>query len=540
MLRNINIGLRAALSFGVIGALMLILGMLSILQLDRLNEQITILSMHRVPSLTAVENIDKEFLRIRLHSLALANSAEPDKRAESRANLEAAKRKLAEFKREYDGLAQMPEVRELLQRFETVEARYWQANERIMRQAERGDLAGANLASRLDLAPLAEQLADLLRELNQVQHQRIDQTNTETDEVYALSRNAIVGLLLLALAGMSVLALLLTRSIVHPISDAVKVAKVIAGGDLTWPVNVEGNDEPARLLQSLQQMQNSLKETVRLISDSSHQLASTSEQLSSVTEASTRGLHQQSQELEQAATAVTEMTTAVEEVARNASSTSRESELADERAQFGRDRVGQTVTSIEGLAGEIGETMGNIESLAVRVNDITTVLDVIRAIADQTNLLALNAAIEAARAGESGRGFAVVADEVRALAYRTQESTKEIEQMIQAVQQGSQNAVIAMKSSNERTSGTLNIAREAGEALAQIATSIAGINDRNIAIASAAEEQAHVSREVDGNLVNIRDLSVQSAAGANQTSASSQELARLAGELNSLVSRFVI
>ncbi|MFH7565285.1 methyl-accepting chemotaxis protein [Oceanimonas smirnovii] len=540
MLRNINIGLRAALSFGVIGALMLILGMLSILQLDRLNEQITILSMHRVPSLTAVENIDKEFLRIRLHSLALANSAEPDKRAESRANLEAAKRKLAEFKREYDGLAQMPEVRELLQRFETVEARYWQANERIMRQAERGDLAGANLASRLDLAPLAEQLADLLRELNQVQHQRIDQTNTETDEVYALSRNAIVGLLLLALAGMSVLALLLTRSIVHPISDAVKVAKVIAGGDLTWPVNVEGNDEPARLLQSLQQMQNSLKETVRLISDSSHQLASTSEQLSSVTEASTRGLHQQSQELEQAATAVTEMTTAVEEVARNASNTSRESELADERAQFGRDRVGQTVTSIEGLAGEIGETMGNIESLAVRVNDITTVLDVIRAIADQTNLLALNAAIEAARAGESGRGFAVVADEVRALAYRTQESTKEIEQMIQAVQQGSQNAVIAMKSSNERTSGTLNIAREAGEALAQIATSIAGINDRNIAIASAAEEQAHVSREVDGNLVNIRDLSVQSAAGANQTSASSQELARLAGELNSLVSRFVI
>ncbi|MGP7733504.1 methyl-accepting chemotaxis protein [Oceanimonas smirnovii] len=540
MLRNINIGLRAALSFGVIGALMLILGMLSILQLDRLNDQITILSMHRVPSLTAVENIDKEFLRIRLHSLALANSAEPDKRAESRANLEAAKRKLAEFKREYDGLAQMPEVRELLQRFETVEARYWQANERIMRQAERGDLAGANLASRLELAPLAEQLADLLRELNQVQHQRIDQTNTETDEVYALSRNAIVGLLLLALAGMSVLALLLTRSIVHPISDAVKVAKVIAGGDLTWPVNVEGNDEPARLLQSLQQMQNSLKETVRLISDSSHQLASTSEQLSSVTEASTRGLHQQSQELEQAATAVTEMTTAVEEVARNASSTSRESELADERAQFGRDRVGQTVTSIEGLAGEIGETMGNIESLAVRVNDITTVLDVIRAIADQTNLLALNAAIEAARAGESGRGFAVVADEVRALAYRTQESTKEIEQMIQAVQQGSQNAVIAMKSSNERTSGTLNIAREAGEALAQIATSIAGINDRNIAIASAAEEQAHVSREVDGNLVNIRDLSVQSAAGANQTSASSQELARLAGELNSLVSRFVI
>ncbi|MCT7656737.1 methyl-accepting chemotaxis protein [Oceanimonas sp. NS1] len=135
---------------------------------------------------------------------------------------------------------------------------------------------------------------------------------------------------------------------------------------------------------------------------------------------STQGLHRQNEELEQAATAVTEMTTAVEEVARNATTTSHESEQADERARFGRERVSTTVSSIEGLAGEIGDTMQEIESLAARVNDITSVLDVIRAIADQTNLLALNAAIEAARAGESGRGFAVVADEVRALAHRTQ------------------------------------------------------------------------------------------------------------------------
>ncbi|WP_458735002.1 methyl-accepting chemotaxis protein [Zobellella taiwanensis] len=346
--------------------------------------------------------------------------------------------------------------------------------------------------------------------------------------------------MLLALGGMAALAWLLTRSIVQPISDAVKVAEVIAAGDLTRPVKVSGKDEPARLLAALGRMQRSLQDTVKLISDSSHQLASTSEELSSVTEDSTRGLHQQSQELEQAATAVTEMTTAIEEVARNAATTSQESELADERAQFGRERVGQTVTSIEGLAGEIGETMQEIETLATRVNDITTVLDVIRAIADQTNLLALNAAIEAARAGESGRGFAVVADEVRALAHRTQESTKEIEQMIQAVQRGSQEAVAAMQSSNSRTGDTLKIAREAGDALVQIATSISQINDRNVAIASAAEEQAQVAREVDGNLVNIRDLSVQTSAGANQTSASSQELARLAGELNTLVTRFVI
>ncbi|NHI02030.1 methyl-accepting chemotaxis protein [Oceanimonas sp. MB9] len=540
MFRNINIGLRAALAFGAIGVLMLILGVLSLVQLDKLNDQITVLATQRVPSLTAVENIDKEFLRIRLHSLALANSAEPEKRAESRANLETARRELERFRQQYDDLARLSAARELLERFEAVEARYWQAHGRIMRQAEVGDVVGANLASRQELAPLAEQLAELLHRMNGIQHQRIDDTNSETDALFALSRNVIIALLLLALAGMAVLAWLLTRSIVLPLNDAVRVAETIAKGDLTCSVHVNGKDEPARLLTALRNMQQSLQQTVKLIADSSHQLASTSEELSSVTADSTQGLHRQNEELEQAATAVTEMTTAVEEVARNATTTSHESEQADERARFGRERVSTTVSSIEGLAGEIGDTMQEIESLAARVNDITSVLDVIRAIADQTNLLALNAAIEAARAGESGRGFAVVADEVRALAHRTQESTKEIEQMIQAVQRGSQAAVSAMQSSNSRTGDTLHIAREAGDALVQIASAIAGINERNLAIASAAEEQAHVAREVDSNLLNIRDLSAQSAAGASQTSTSSQELARLAGELHTVVNRFAI
>ncbi|WP_245849800.1 methyl-accepting chemotaxis protein [Oceanimonas doudoroffii] len=540
MFRNINIGLRAALAFGAIGVLMLILGVLSLVQLDKLNDQITVLATQRVPSLTAVENIDKEFLRIRLHSLALANSAEPEKRAESRANLETARRELERFRQQYDDLARLSAARELLERFEAVEARYWQAHGRIMRQAEVGDVAGANLASRQELAPLAEQLAELLHRMNGIQHQRIDDTNSETDALFALSRNVIIALLLLALAGMAALAWLLTRSIVLPLNDAVRVAETIAKGDLTRSVHVNGKDELARLLTALRNMQQSLQQTVKLIADSSHQLASTSEELSSVTADSTQGLHRQNEELEQAATAVTEMTTAVEEVARNATTTSHESEQADERARFGRERVSTTVSSIEGLAGEIGDTMQEIESLAARVNDITSVLDVIRAIADQTNLLALNAAIEAARAGESGRGFAVVADEVRALAHRTQESTKEIEQMIQAVQRGSQAAVSAMQSSNSRTGDTLHIAREAGEALVQIASAIAGINERNLAIASAAEEQAHVAREVDSNLLNIRDLSAQSAAGASQTSTSSQELARLAGELHTVVNRFAI
>ena len=180
-------------------------------------------------------------------------------------------------------------------------------------------------------------------------------------------------------------------------------------------------------------------------------------------------------------------------------------------------------------------SIGN--EFVVNIKD-SSVLNVISDIADQTNLLALNAAIEAARAGEAGRGFAVVADEVRALAHRTQQSTSEIERMIGSIQGGTEQAVDSMRNSTERAESTLNIAKGAGLALDTINTAIVEINERNLVIASAAEEQAQVAREVDRNLVNIRDLSVQSATGASQTSSASGELSRLAVDLNGMVGRF--
>ncbi len=195
------------------------------------------------------------------------------------------------------------------------------------------------------------------------------------------------------------------------------------------------------------------------------------------------------------------------------------------------------------IVNPINEALGAAEligNLAEESRDIGKVLDVIRGLADQTNLLALNAAIEAARAGEAGRGFAVVADEVRALAHRTQQSTSEIERMIGSIQGGTEQAVNSMRTSTERAESTLNIARGAGLALDTITAAVAEINERNLVIASAAEEQAQVAREVDRNLVNINDLSVQSATGAHQTSAASAELSRLAVDLNGLVARFSV
>ncbi|WP_370671321.1 methyl-accepting chemotaxis protein [Pseudomonas sp. 25 E 4] len=285
-------------------------------------------------------------------------------------------------------------------------------------------------------------------------------------------------------------------------------------------------------------MQGNLRDTLQLIRQSAVQVSASATDLNGITDQSSRSLQQPTAEIEQAATAVNEMTSAADEVARNAVSTSESTRLSNETAREGQHRVGETVSAIQALSSNIGETSNLVQNLAEQSRDIGKVLDVIRSIAEQTNLLALNAAIEAARAGESGRGFAVVADEVRALAHRTQQSTLEIDQMVTAMRTGSNDALASMQSSTQRATETLSLAEGAGGALSRITDSIDEIHQRNLVIASAAEEQAQVAKEVDRNIVNIRDLSAQSSSGAGQVSGSSQELARLAVALNDAVARF--
>ena len=373
----------------------------------------------------------------------------------------------------------------------------------------------------------------------------IDSNARQAGEVNsaAASNNAqvtwtlIIGCLIAIVCAVT-LGMIVTGMITRPLYLSVASAGRVAKGDLTQAIEVRGTDETGQLLQSLSDMQGNLKGTVQQISDASNQLASAAEELTAVTEDSSRGLIRQNDEIQQAATAVNEMTAAVEEVARNAASTSQISSQTAEDAVKGQRQVQQAVTSINTVTAEINDSTKRVEALAGQIHDITKVLEVIRGIAEQTNLLALNAAIEAARAGEQGRGFAVVADEVRALAHRTQTSTGEIEAMITRVRTGADEAVQAMGKSQTIVQSTQSLATEAGLALERISEGVSQINERNLVIASAAEEQAQVAREVDRNLVNIQDLSTQTAAGANQTSASSQELSRLAMSFNTLVGQF--
>ncbi|WP_456301873.1 methyl-accepting chemotaxis protein [Pseudomonas protegens] len=332
---------------------------------------------------------------------------------------------------------------------------------------------------------------------------------------------------------------LISRTLIFlPIRKAVASARSVAARDLTQDIDIDREDEIGELLASLAAMQEGLRSTLHEISDAAGQLASAAEELSAVTVESSQSIDMQNQQIQQAAAAVNEMTAAVDEVAKNALSTSDASNQTRSEVLTGQEQVDLTVHSITAMASEIQTSSDKVELLAREVNNIGKVIDVIRDIADQTNLLALNAAIEAARAGEQGRGFAVVADEVRALAHRTQVSTLEIETMIGNVQTGADEMVQAIDKNRTLAFDTQNMAREAGGALHKITQAISRINDRNLVIASAAEQQAQAAKELDRNIVNIQDLATQNAAGAHQTSTSSLDLSRLALSLNGLVARF--
>ena len=537
-LRNMNIAPRAFLGFALIGTLMLILGAGALLQMGQIRSAAEDISTNSVPSIQNLDEFTQLALRLRVLSYRLLINREPEVQQKTMELLDLRNQEIRVAETQYEKYISSPQEQAVYDRYKQLMVQYGQLQDRMRSYSRNDQVDQLRELLNTELLENSEAINKELNNLMRINGQQITEANQRASDMYSAAIKLVVFLLLLATALTIACALLLTRSITQPIAQALEAAEAIAEGNLTRPIKVDGSDEAGRLLQAMAKMQGKLRDTLQRISGSATQLASAAEELNCVTDESAKGLTQQNNEIEQAATAVNEMTSAVEEVARNAVSTSEASKNATASAGDGRDLVLETVSAIERMSGDVQSTATLIGNLAAESRDIGKVLDVIRGLADQTNLLALNAAIEAARAGEAGRGFAVVADEVRALAHRTQQSTSEIERMIGSIQGGTEQAVDSMRNSTERAESTLNIAKGAGLALDTINTAIVEINERNLVIASAAEEQAQVAREVDRNLVNIRDLSVQSATGASQTSSASNELSRLAVDLNSMVSRF--
>jgi len=364
----------------------------------------------------------------------------------------------------------------------------------------------------------------------------------DVDEAFSGYIGLLVGFLVVLIAPLVFLAMTIARSISSPINATTKALLEISGeeGDLNKRLRVDGEDEVTELAKAFNLFAEKIKTTVEKIDRVSGELNRSSATLESTVKTGVQQVSLQHKETQQVATAVNEMTATVKEMANSAEEAATSVKAVDKEAQDAMNVMNRTSSEIKALADHIRSASEVINHLEQESQSIGAVLDVIRGIAEQTNLLALNAAIEAARAGEQGRGFAVVADEVRTLAGRTQQSTEEINEMIAKLQKGSQEAVGVINESSEKTESTVETVVAAFESLGKIVESVKVITEKNLHIASAADEQSSVTQEIDQSIERITEISAQSSSGSKAISQETAALATLGRELKQLVGAFKV
>jgi methyl-accepting chemotaxis protein len=541
LLRRLKITQRLVLCFSITALLMVALGVFCLQQMQSIRDQGEAVESGTLPSIAMADAIAIDLIKLRGESARLiANADDPGAVVASKINVEQLKNEVERGFSDYLAHATDSTERDSITALQDAYKAFMPGLHDEIGLIEQRKLDDARMLLNTTLSmqgDLMDMQVQLLRELNkQSASAAVDSAGSRFQQTRIIALSAIVVALVLTL----LLAWRLSVSIIGPVRHALQIASTIADGDLSPQLIPDGKDETAQLLMMLGRMRGNLHGTIEQIYAAATQLTQSVQEMGAIAEASAQNLQLQNDEIEQAAVAVNQMSQAAVEVADNASNTSTESQASSEAAAEGRDRLSGTIESIKELTDNVLDSSHQAEGLAERTLSISKILDVIRAIANQTNLLALNAAIEAARAGEAGRGFAVVADEVRSLAQRTSASTAEIEGLINGVQKSTQETAQALRVTAAQASLTLEQAAATSQALTVIISSTSTISDRNVLIASAAEQQAQVANEVDRNLSSIRDLSTQSASGAQQTTVASNALSMLATDLNTMVQRFVL
>lgn len=360
-------------------------------------------------------------------------------------------------------------------------------------------------------------------------------------QINELKNDSLIYSVLAIIIAITVMLIFITR-LIRPVQTLNEAINNVASGeaDLTQRLDTKIDPEFAPLARGFNQFIENLQEQVTETKKLSHQLMEGTHQISSGAQESANAMNTQMMELEQLATAMNEMAATSIDVANNVQNAAEYAKQADSATENGMSVVNQTTTEINELSNNINQAVAEVESLEKATDSIGTILRVINDIAEQTNLLALNAAIESARAGEAGRGFAVVADEVRTLAQRTQQSTTEIASMIDQLQSGASKVSSSMSSSQQRAESTVDKAQQTADALAKIRETIQQINDMNIHIASAAEEQSHVAEEINGKTVNIKDLSILVHEAAQGAGVAITEQVTLVESQEKIMNRFTV
>ncbi|WP_440808624.1 methyl-accepting chemotaxis protein [Pseudomonas syringae] len=538
-LRRFKIATRTLACFAVMVLLVLGLGIFSLAQLSSIRAKGLEIENDSLPGIALGDAIALAFSNTRYDVMKMLSARSADQLVQARDELMQRESVFAKAIEAYQPFIDSPGERELIEGVDTTFKDYARHAEQVHALITAGQEDAGRLLAWNEMAGIAKSLMAQLESLKQLNDASQSEASTGASHTYATANRVTLFTMGAALLVTLILAWRLTVSLSGPIRQALAASEMIAAGDLRIAhIESLGRDEAALLLQSIVRMRENLRNTLSHVGQAAGQVFTATEELNILMRDNNADLRVQNSEIEMSAAAVTEMSQAVQEVTRNALSTSEESKASARAAQEGQGELGLTVGSIKQLTEDVQQATDQAQLLAVRTLEISKVLEVIRSVSEQTNLLALNAAIEAARAGDAGRGFAVVADEVRALAHRTSASTREIESMIEHVQQGTQNTVAALSLSREQAHRTKAQAELANAALASIANSVMIIDDRNLVIASACEEQTQVAREVDSNLVRIRDLAAQSATRADKTAHASQLLAELANGLNERLRHF--
>ncbi len=536
--KNLSFRWKLSIPLSILVLFILAMGLIALNTSKTLGKNAETIAVVNLPEIQLLIQADRDLYQALVAERALIQSGDQgaaDLEKDRTENLQQAHDRVLKSLDTSDTAA-ASERDEFLRRFEA-----WQAkSSEVVSRLGRGDIEGAANLSYGEGAKAFSSVRSYIDELEEKRLAHVDEFTLRIHQFEQESSIELIAFVLISLFVAIVAAIFLPIMVVRPIKQiGNRIQNIAEGdGDLTIRVEVDSQDELGELASHVNRFMEKLQRVIGDARKNTEEVTQAAEALLQVSATSQHAVDDQSQAITMVVTAVNELTMAIQEVARNTSNTAQNTRDAASTTEDGQRRIQLAVTQVQNLADRVAKTAETMSSLESQAKQVTSVIDVIRGVAEQTNLLALNAAIEAARAGEQGRGFAVVADEVRTLASRTQQSTADIQTMLEQLQKGVQEAVVSMNASANMSIDAVMSANQAGESLTGIGDTVRDISNMTMQIATAVEEQSSVTSEIDQNLVQINNLAQAAAVDSSRTSSESQKLNALSKSLRLTLAQF--